>query len=54
MGTMARRVKFDFYQVASSQTLAVFAGPQAEYFYIAGHVVRVHAACDALWKQERT
>ena len=28
-------------------------GPQVQYFYIAGHVVRVHAACDALWKDER-
>ena len=29
-------------------------GPQIQYFYIAGQVVSVHAACDALWKQERT
>jgi hypothetical protein len=28
-------------------------GPQVQYFYIAGQVVRVHAACDALWQQER-
>jgi hypothetical protein len=28
-------------------------GPQVQYFYIAGQVVRVHAACDAVWKQER-
>jgi hypothetical protein len=29
-------------------------GPQVQYFYIAGQVVSVHAACDALSKQERT
>jgi len=29
-------------------------GPQVQYFYIAGLVVSVHAACDAVWKQERT
>jgi len=28
-------------------------GPQIQYFYIAGLVVSVHAACDALWKRER-
>ena len=28
-------------------------GPQVQYFYISGQVVSVHAACDALWKQER-
>ena len=28
-------------------------GPQVQYFYLAGRVVSVHAACDALWKQER-
>jgi hypothetical protein len=28
-------------------------GRQVQYFYIAGQVVSVHAACDALWKQER-
>ena len=28
-------------------------GPQVQYFYIGGRVVSVHAACDALWKQER-
>jgi hypothetical protein len=28
-------------------------GPQVQYFYIAGRVVSVHAACDALWKLER-
>ncbi len=27
-------------------------GPQVAYFYVAGQVVRVHAACDAVWKQE--
>jgi len=27
-------------------------GPQVQYFYIGGPVVRVHAACDPLWKQE--
>jgi|SRR5882724_6507678 len=27
-------------------------GPQVAYFYIGGRVVRVHAACDALWKLE--
>jgi hypothetical protein len=29
-------------------TICVEAGPQVQYFYIAGQVVRVHAACDAL------
>ena len=28
-------------------------GPQVQYFYVAGQVVRVHAACDALWRLER-
>jgi hypothetical protein len=28
-------------------------GVKGAYFYIAGQVVSVHAACDALWKQER-
>ena len=28
-------------------------GPQVQYFYVAGQVVTVHAACDRLWKQER-
>ena len=28
-------------------------GPQIQYFYIAGLVVSVHAACDALWQRER-
>ena len=28
-------------------------GPQVQYFYIAGKVVSLHAACDAVWKQER-
>jgi len=27
--------------------------PQAQLFYAGGIVVRVHAACDALWQQER-
>jgi hypothetical protein len=27
--------------------------PQVQYFYIAGRVVLVHAACDAVWQQER-
>ena len=27
--------------------------PQVQYFYIAGQVVSVHAACDALWQRER-
>ena len=26
--------------------------PQAQLFYAGGIVVRVHAACDALWQQE--
>ena len=26
--------------------------PQVQYSYIAGQVVRVHAACDALWQLE--
>ena len=26
--------------------------PQVSYFYSAGLVVRVHAACDAIWTQE--
>jgi ribosomal protein S14 len=28
-------------------------GPHVRYFYIAGRVVSVHAACDALWKEEQ-
>ena len=28
-------------------------GPQVQYFYVAGQVVRVHASCDALWRLER-
>jgi len=28
-------------------------GPQVSYTYQAGKVVRLHAACDALWQQER-
>jgi len=27
--------------------------PQAQLFYAGGIVVRVHAACEALWQQER-
>ena len=27
--------------------------PQITLFYVAGLVVRLHAACDALWRQER-
>ena len=27
--------------------------PQVSYFYSAGSVVRVHAACDAVWRRER-
>lgn len=29
-------------------------GPQIALFYPAGLVVRLHAACEALWQQERT
>jgi ribosomal protein S14 len=29
-------------------------GPQVSYFYVAGQVVRVLAACDAVWKQEQS
>jgi len=28
-------------------------GPQIALFYLAGGVVRLHAACEALWRQER-
>jgi len=28
-------------------------GPQVSYAYTAGKVVRLHAACEALWQQER-
>ena len=28
-------------------------GPQVALFYTAGRAVRLHAACDALWQQER-
>jgi hypothetical protein len=28
-------------------------GPQVQSFYIGGHVVRTHAACYVVWKQER-
>jgi hypothetical protein len=27
--------------------------PQITLFYLAGQVVRLHAACETLWKQER-
>ena len=27
-------------------------GPNVQYFYIAGQVVSLHAACDAVWKEE--
>jgi hypothetical protein len=27
--------------------------PQITLFYVGGRVVRLHAACDALWQQER-
>jgi hypothetical protein len=29
-------------------------GPQVSYTYQGGTVVRLHAACDAMWQQERT
>ena len=29
-------------------------GPRVSYFYVAGEVVRVHAACDAVWMQEHS
>jgi hypothetical protein len=34
-------------------TICGESGPQVQYFYIEGQVVRVHAACDALSQQER-
>ena len=34
-------------------TICGEAGPQVQYFYIAGQVVRAHTACDALWQKER-
>ena len=34
-------------------TMCAEVGPQVSYVYSAGLVVRVHAACDAVWKQER-
>jgi hypothetical protein len=37
-----------------SCTICGEPGPQIQYFYIAGLVVSVHAACDAVWKQEAT
>ena len=33
-------------------TICGAPSPQVQYFYIAGVLVSVHAACDALWKQE--
>jgi hypothetical protein len=27
--------------------------PEVQHFYVGGIVVRVHAACDELWKQEQ-
>jgi hypothetical protein len=29
-------------------------GPQISYTYPDGRAIRLHAACDALWQQERT
>jgi hypothetical protein len=29
-------------------------GPGVSYTYPGGRVIRLHAACDALWQQERT
>ena len=34
-------------------TICAEVGRQVSYVYSAGLVVRVHAACDAVWKQER-
>ncbi len=34
-------------------TVCAAPGPQVQYFYIGGQVVRLHAACDALWQLER-
>ena len=34
-------------------TICGTPGPQVQYFYVAGQVVSVHAACDSLWKQEK-
>jgi hypothetical protein len=30
------------------------ADPTVSYWYVKGKVLRIHAACDALWRQERT
>jgi hypothetical protein len=43
-------------EAARSTNRAPFAAsqaPQVQYFHIAGQVGSVHAACDAMWKQER-
>ena len=34
-------------------TICGDVGPQVSYFYVAGQVIRVHAAFDAMWKQEQ-
>ena len=34
-------------------TICDEAGPTISYFWPGGLMIRVHAACDALWKQER-
>jgi hypothetical protein len=34
-------------------TICGESGPQVQYFYLAGEVVRVHASCDVTWKLER-
>ena len=34
-------------------TICAEGAPQVSYFYSVGLVVRVHAACDAVSKQER-
>ncbi len=43
------------YAIPSSEpcTICGEPGPQVVLFYMAGLVVRLHAACDALWQQER-
>jgi hypothetical protein len=41
------------YPLREPCTICGDEGPQISYFYIAGQVVRVHAACDAVWKQEQ-
>jgi hypothetical protein len=35
------------------RTICGEPGPQIQYICIAGQVVRVHAACDTVWKQGR-